>query len=350
MHFKKSTLAILALVLAVSSVSAQGLLDNLLPAAQNSPSPAASARNNGIIDPFGASPSPPGTTDHPTQNPTSTAATSDAATTAPIVTTASIIVTSNTPTLTIFPTTTAAASTTDTRPKTSSFFTTSTLATSNTTASATSSAPLPSNTSNSSSPSANKLAAAGIVVGSVVVAAAVGIWVFRKWKLSPSRGFQDKIRGEEYQDYPRSYEADTVYLRNMDTPVEPAATKASPYSAAGSLPPPEEPYYDPNYANEGYAHHHDAGYGYDQGYDQGAGYDHHQGHQGYGYDNGYGGHNDYAESQVGAGGYAPSQVGGGYAPSNVGGGYAPSNVGGGYAPSNVGGGYPHQGYDEYGRR
>lgn len=34
--------------------------------------------------------------------------------------------------------------------------------------------------------SGGSLATAGIVVGSVVVAAAIGIWVFRKWKLSVS--------------------------------------------------------------------------------------------------------------------------------------------------------------------
>lgn len=44
--------------------------------------------------------------------------------------------------------------------------------------------PLPTNQSSSSSSTTGQLATAGIVVASVVVAAAIGIWVFRKWKLS----------------------------------------------------------------------------------------------------------------------------------------------------------------------
>ncbi|KAG0019201.1 hypothetical protein BGZ81_009880 [Podila clonocystis] len=173
------------------------------------------------------------------------------------------------------------------------------------------------------------LLTAGIVVGSVVVAAAIGIWVFRKWKLSPSRDFQSKIRGDDYTDYPRNYENDTVYLRNMDQPSEPAASK-SPYSAAAA-PLPSDDYYDPNYAAKDQGAYGQGGYGHNdyQNYDQG----------GYGH-----GHGDYAQSQVGGGyghdGYAQSQAGG-YGQA----GYNQS----GYAQSNVGGGYQHD-YNDYGRR
>ncbi|KAF9989545.1 hypothetical protein BGZ75_006092 [Mortierella antarctica] len=34
----------------------------------------------------------------------------------------------------------------------------------------------------------------GVAIGSVVVAAGIGVWIFRKWKLSPSRQFKTKIR------------------------------------------------------------------------------------------------------------------------------------------------------------
>ncbi|KAF9574247.1 Eukaryotic translation initiation factor 6 [Mortierella alpina] len=195
----------------------------------------------------------------------------------------------------------------------------------------------------------SNLATAGIVVGAIVVAAAIGIWIFRKWKLSPSRDFQSKIRGDgdDYQDYPRSYESDTVFLRNLgDQPTEPAPAK-SPYNAGATLAV-DDQYYDASYAaadhhNGGAAGYQNDGYGVHAGYDQ-TGYEHQQGYdnqqQGYdqhGYDN-YG-HNDYAQSQVG-GGYAASQVGGGYAQSQVGG-Y--SQGGGGYAQSNVGGGYQNHG-------
>ncbi|KAF9964132.1 hypothetical protein BGZ70_006899, partial [Mortierella alpina] len=202
------------------------------------------------------------------------------------------------------------------------------------------------------SPAADKgtssLATVGIVIGAVVVAAAIGIWIFRKWKLSPSRDFQSKIRGDgdDYQDYPRGYESDTVFLRNLgDQPTEPAPAK-SPYNAGATLAA-EDQYYDASYVA---ADHHNGGVaggyqhdgygahaGYDQtGYDQ-QGYDNQQqGYDPHGYDN-YG-HNDYAQSQVG-GGYAASQVGGGYAQSQVGG-YSQGGGGGGgggYAQSNVGG-------------
>ncbi|KAG0084962.1 hypothetical protein BGZ92_009416 [Podila epicladia] len=34
----------------------------------------------------------------------------------------------------------------------------------------------------------------GVVVGAIVIAGGIGVWVFRKWKLSPSRQFKSKIR------------------------------------------------------------------------------------------------------------------------------------------------------------
>ncbi|KAF9282898.1 hypothetical protein BGZ88_010793 [Linnemannia elongata] len=204
--------------------------------------------------------------------------------------------------------------------------------------------PIPTGTSDKST--GTNLATAGIVVGSVVVAAAIGIWVFRKWKLSPSRDFQRKIGGDDYQDYPRTYESDTVFLRNLgDQPAEPAPTK-SPYNANASLPA-DDQYYDAGYANDaaaqgGYGHGGHDGYGQQPAYDH-QGYDHGYDH---GYDNtAYGaGQHDYGGSQVG-GGYGGSQVGGGYGGSQVGG-YGGQDAG--YAHSNVGGGYQHQGYEDYG--
>lgn len=181
-----------------------------------------------------------------------------------------------------------------------------------------------------------------------MVVAAIGIWVFRKWKLSPSDDFQTKIRGDDYQDYPRSYESDTVFLRNLgDQPAEPAAAaKASPYNAHAQATTVnmDEPYYGNNESAAAPGTH---GPGYDQGYD---GYNHAQ----QGYDQGYGGsHHGYDAPYSHDYEYAGSQVGGGYAPSQVGGGYAGSEISGptvGYAGSNVGGYQPHKGYDEYGRR
>ncbi|KAF9958666.1 hypothetical protein BGZ70_009120 [Mortierella alpina] len=179
----------------------------------------------------------------------------------------------------------------------------------------------------SSDDSGNKLATAGIVVASVVVAAAIGIWVFRKWKLSPSRDFQSKIRGDEYSDYPRNYDSDTLHLRNIgDTPpVEPSAAK-SPYNAQTAFPV-EDQYYDPNYAVKDQAGYPAQGaYGHDyQGYDQGA-----YNEQGYAQ-----GHVDYNGSQAGA-------YGGDYSQQY--------NNQGGYAQSNVGGGYQQHGYDGYNRQ
>ncbi|KAG0325697.1 hypothetical protein BGZ99_000287 [Dissophora globulifera] len=349
MHFKTSSILVLTLALALSarSVHAQFKLADLLPGVPAPLSP-------------GVSPQP---TNAPTEAPpivvpttTTTTTTTTAPTVAPTQPTdpvpPPVIVTTPNPVVTPNPTTDAP------KPRTT-----------NGGAGGGSSIPLGSSTTSGAAPlstnkdtskdanssgSTSNLATAGIVVGSVIVAAAIGIWVFRKWKLSPSRDFQSKIRGDDYQDYPRSYESDTVFLRNLgDQPTEPPPAK-SPYNAHTTVPV-EEQYYDANYTNDqaaaaaGYGHHEGygggnanvvaGGGGYDQAmYDHSAGYDHQTGyeHQGYGhgYDNPYGGHPEYSEPQISGGGA----------------GYAPSNVGGGYANSNVGGGYGHPGYDEYGRR
>ncbi|KAI1295252.1 Methyltransferase-like protein 7B [Mortierella claussenii] len=250
------------------------------------------------------------------------------------VTTISTMTTTTTASTTIATTTTTAtAVTTSGAPRTKSTTTaavtsllTSTTATSSTTA-------LPTQTSAESSGGGDKLYTAGIVVGSVVVAAAIGIWVFRKWKLSPSRDFQTKIRGDDFTDYPRTYESDTVHLRQLgDSPAEPAPIK-SPYTAQTAFPSPmDDQYYDPNYASKDQGGYGQGGYVHQDygravatpGYDQG-------------YDHGYNDHNGYGHGE-----YAPSQVGGGYGHGD----YAPSQIGGynqgGYAHSNVGGGYQHE--------
>ncbi|KAF9970924.1 hypothetical protein BGZ73_006204 [Actinomortierella ambigua] len=209
-------------------------------------------------------------------------------------------------------------------------------------ASPTNSAP-PKETGGSSS--TDTLRTVAIVVGAVIIAAAIGIWVFRKWKLSPSRDFQSKIRGDDYQDYPRPYENDTMHLRNLGDQTTPESAAKSPYVGGGAEP---DQYYDANYAKD---HHAGAGGssaqyaahdGYDQNYGrQGGGYD--QG--GYGHDQGGYGHHDGYYDNYNQGGYAASQVGG-YAPSQVGG-YSQGGAGGGGGYGNAGG----YGYDnQYGAR
>lgn len=59
---------------------------------------------------------------------------------------------------------------------------------------ATTASPTPTGSGDKPSTGTN-LATAGIVVGSVVVAAAIGIWVFRKWKLSVSLFFVVAVFG-----------------------------------------------------------------------------------------------------------------------------------------------------------
>ncbi|CAG8433098.1 7769_t:CDS:2 [Ambispora gerdemannii] len=62
------------------------------------------------------------------------------------------------------------------------------------------------------------LVTAGIVVGSIVVAAAIGIWIFRKWKLSPSRNFKEKIQPVNFAPNVRDHNSDTVFLRELNEP------------------------------------------------------------------------------------------------------------------------------------
>ncbi|KAF9115616.1 Methyltransferase-like protein 7B [Mortierella sp. AM989] len=205
------------------------------------------------------------------------------------------------------------------KPRTSSIAST-TLPTSATTSATPTNTPAPEKSGDNTG-----LATAGIVVGSVIVAAAIGIWVFRKWKLSPSRDFQSKIRGDDYNDYPRTYESDSMHLRPMDQPGEPAPIKSS-YNAQTAFPSPiDEQYYDPNYASKDQSGYNQGNYGH-QDYGRGGatpGYD--QGYDNYN-EHGYG-HGDYAQSQAGGyghGDYAPSQAGGynqgGYGQQSVGGG------------------------------
>ncbi|KAF9381208.1 hypothetical protein CPC16_009964 [Podila verticillata] len=53
----------------------------------------------------------------------------------------------------------------------------------------------PSNIPSTSGSTSNKTGITiGVVVGAIVIAGGIGVWVFRKWKLSPSRQFQSKIR------------------------------------------------------------------------------------------------------------------------------------------------------------
>ncbi|ORY02015.1 hypothetical protein K493DRAFT_312199 [Basidiobolus meristosporus CBS 931.73] len=69
------------------------------------------------------------------------------------------------------------------------------------------------------------LVAAGVSVGVVVVLASVGIFIFRKWKLSPSRRFRSKLEeGESYHQLPSrsgsrrdlaSHNQDTVFLKEL---------------------------------------------------------------------------------------------------------------------------------------
>ncbi|KAF8944415.1 hypothetical protein BGZ47_004247 [Haplosporangium gracile] len=329
MNIKSNAATLIALVLASSAKAA--LLDDILPKPQAPPG--TNAESTGPTNPPG-----PGT-----GTSTTTASTTPAGSILPTI--PSILPTTSSANQTIpISTISSVAPTTDANTSSRVPVSTSLSVTATTT---TSISPTPTQ-SQKDTGSSTQLATAGIVVGAVVVAAAIGIWVFRKWKLSPSRDFQSKIRGDEYADtdYPRSYENDTVRLHHMnDQPAEPAAAK-SPYSANTAFPV-EDQYYDANYASKdqsggyGQSGYNDYGRGAAPGYDQG------------GYDHGYNDHNNYGND-----GYAQSNVGGyghdSYAQSQVGSGYG-GNQGaynqGGYAPSQVGGGYQqHGGYDDFGRR
>ncbi|KAL1922877.1 uncharacterized protein VTP21DRAFT_9253 [Calcarisporiella thermophila] len=65
--------------------------------------------------------------------------------------------------------------------------------------------------------SGGQLMTAGIAIACVVVAAGIGIFVFRKWKLSPSRRFkEDRLGDEPTPAYTmRSKETDSDFLRHL---------------------------------------------------------------------------------------------------------------------------------------
>ncbi|KAF9190643.1 hypothetical protein BGZ51_008390 [Haplosporangium sp. Z 767] len=305
MHLKTNLVLLLALVALISTVQAQGIPPILVPdpsPSPASPTPPKSSSTSSTSQP-GTPPTPP-TGVIPSTSSSSTVPTSSSTSVKPV----------------------GPSTSSDTRPR-------PTASTSTGTSTTGTASPTPTEKKNTDDQGSDKLVTAGIVVGSVVVAAAIGIWVFRKWKLSPSRDFQSKIRGDDYSDYPRTYESDTVHLRQMDQTPEPGAMK-SPYNAPAAFPVTDQ-YYDPNYATKdqsaGYGQGGATGYGQQGGtpaYDQNYGYN----------DHGYG-HSDYTQGQAGyshgTNDYAQSQVGG----------YSQ----GGYAQSNVGGGYQH-GYEDYGRR
>ncbi|KAL1923961.1 uncharacterized protein VTP21DRAFT_6996 [Calcarisporiella thermophila] len=58
----------------------------------------------------------------------------------------------------------------------------------------------------------------GIAVGCAVLAAGIGIYIFRKWKLSPSRSFKDKFLPEDSYHFEGTREKDPSYLRNLKEP------------------------------------------------------------------------------------------------------------------------------------
>ncbi|CAI2167484.1 1869_t:CDS:2 [Funneliformis geosporum] len=72
------------------------------------------------------------------------------------------------------------------------------------------------NQNTESSDSGGNVITAAIVVATVVVCAAIGIWIFRKWKLTPSRNFKEKIQPVNFA--PRTHESDTVFLRELNEP------------------------------------------------------------------------------------------------------------------------------------
>lgn len=162
MNIKSNAAALIALVLA-SSAKAAFLDDVLKPQAP----PAAGADPAIPIIPTG------------TGTGTATTATIPNTATSPTVPTSSVITTPPTNQTTTITTTplvpTTGANTTSKLPSSTTLSVTPT---------ATSLiSPTPTQTSKDSG-SSTQLATAGIVVGAVVVAAAIGIWVFRKWKLS----------------------------------------------------------------------------------------------------------------------------------------------------------------------
>ncbi|KAL1921556.1 uncharacterized protein VTP21DRAFT_11272 [Calcarisporiella thermophila] len=67
--------------------------------------------------------------------------------------------------------------------------------------------------------SGGQLMTAGIAIGCVVVAAGIGIFIFRKWKLSPSNRFKDKMRGSDAGfGFTRSRKSNADFLRELQDP------------------------------------------------------------------------------------------------------------------------------------
>ncbi|ORY05519.1 hypothetical protein K493DRAFT_296433 [Basidiobolus meristosporus CBS 931.73] len=70
---------------------------------------------------------------------------------------------------------------------------------------------------NTNSDSKKPLITTAIVLGSVLVAG-VGIWIFRKWKVSPSADFQQKLANVDYFKPPGHHDRNTVFLRELNEP------------------------------------------------------------------------------------------------------------------------------------
>ncbi|CAO3567754.1 unnamed protein product [Mortierella alpina] len=91
----------------------------------------------------------------------------------------------------------------------------------------------------------------GVAIGSVVVAAGIGVWIFRKWKLSPSRQFKSKIRSSvggsigasRADDHPDDYEMySDIFRPAVHDSGFPAVVAAS--SMAGSSPQMQHMHYE----------------------------------------------------------------------------------------------------------
>ncbi|KAK9701906.1 hypothetical protein K7432_011514 [Basidiobolus ranarum] len=68
-----------------------------------------------------------------------------------------------------------------------------------------------------SNDSKKPLITTAIVLGSIFIAG-IGIWIFRKWKLSPSSNFQDKLATTDYFKPPGHHDRNTVFLRELNEP------------------------------------------------------------------------------------------------------------------------------------
>ncbi|ORX82397.1 hypothetical protein K493DRAFT_342191 [Basidiobolus meristosporus CBS 931.73] len=73
--------------------------------------------------------------------------------------------------------------------------------------------------SDSSSGGGNKtIIAAGASVGAAVVLSAIGIFIFRRWKLRPTAKFENKLQADQHYQ-PRQHASnrdDTVFLRELN--------------------------------------------------------------------------------------------------------------------------------------